>query len=150
MRWQVSRVRLQPVVGLRLDTAERGGLTETGAGALSLRVQDGDVTSLRGTVGLRADSTLELGTGYSLTPALRVRWSHELGDEGVQTTSAFAGNPGAGFGQASARPGRDGVDVSVGLNLQMPNGVSAFASYAAESRGNVSGQVVSGGLRYAW
>jgi hypothetical protein len=146
----VSRFCLQPVVALRLDTAARGGLTGTGAGAPSLRVQDGNVTSLRGTVGLRADSTFELGTGYSLSPALLVRWSHELDDAGVRTTSAFADNPNVRFGQASARSGRDGVDVSVRLNLQMPSGVSILASYAAESCGNVSGRADSGGLRYAW
>jgi uncharacterized protein with beta-barrel porin domain len=97
MRWQVSRFCLQRVVALRLDTAARGGLTETGAGAPSLRVQDGNVTSLRGTVGLRADRTVELGTGYSLSPALLV---HELGDAGVRTTSGFADNPMC----ASAKP----------------------------------------------
>jgi outer membrane autotransporter protein len=142
--------RFQPVLGLRLDTASRGGLTETGAGALSLSVADGDVSSVRATAGIRADRTFALAEGWSLTPSLRVRYSHELGDDGLSTSAAFSGNGLARFQQATARPGRSGGDASVGFDLRMPSGVSAFANYTAEARGNLSGHAATGGIRYSW
>ena len=148
--YSLAGFRIQPAVGLQLDTASRGGLTETGAGALSLRTEDGDVASLRGSLGFRVERSFRLAEGWGLAPALRIRYSHEFADDGTSTDAAFVGGSGSRFRQASAHLGRDGGDLQLGLNLNMPSGVSSFVNYVAEARGNMTGQAVTGGLRYNW
>ncbi|MBI0534367.1 hypothetical protein D9599_02115 [Roseomonas sp. KE2513] len=149
-RLDVGPVRVTPSVGIRYDSVRHDSLTENGGSVLSLSVRGSDMTSVRATAGLRADTALSLGGGVVLTPSVRILAWQELGDDGVSTTSSFVGAPGAAMKAASAATGRTGFLGGAGLNLSLPNGLSAFANYAAETRGNASGQVFTGGVRYSW
>ncbi|WP_160299806.1 hypothetical protein [Belnapia sp. F-4-1] len=52
------------------------------------------------------------------------------------------------MGPASARNGRDGAVV--GTDLELPNGLVAYANYGAQLRDDTTAQAITGGLRFAW
>jgi fibronectin-binding autotransporter adhesin len=142
--------RLQPGIGLRFDELSRDRLTESGARALSLSVEDSQASSVRATIGMRGETSVALGDEYRLLPNLRVHYAHELGDVGVGTTSRFAGAPMTPMVAETARSGRDGVLLGLGSNLELPGGMVAFVGYDADLRQNVTSQAVTGGLRWNW
>ncbi len=149
-RYDVAGIRLQPEFGLRFDEMGRNGLTETAGGAVSLAVRSDTATSARAILGVRMQTSFDLGNGYGLAPNARLHYAHELADETTKTTAAFTGAPSVAMVNTSAKSGRDAGIVGIGATLNMPFGVAAYANYAAEMRRNVTGQAFTGGLRFAW
>jgi autotransporter-associated beta strand protein len=137
--------RLQPGIGLRFDQLTRDRLTESGAQALSLSVEDSQASSLRATIGLRGETSVALGEEYRLLPNIRAHYAHELSDVGVATTTSFNGATMTPMVVETARGGRDGVLLGLGSNLELPGGVVAFIGYDANLRQNVASQAVTGG-----
>ncbi|MBL6078137.1 autotransporter outer membrane beta-barrel domain-containing protein [Belnapia sp. T18] len=141
--------RLQPSIGLRYKELGRNQLTESGGGALALAVRSDELSSLRSMAGARIERRFDLGNGYRLTPAGRLFWTHELSDVTTSTTAAFV-NRGAAMRTTSAKSGRDGAVVGIGTNLELPNGLVAYANYGAQVRDNTTAQAITAGLRFAW
>ncbi|MFC0411010.1 autotransporter outer membrane beta-barrel domain-containing protein, partial [Roseomonas elaeocarpi] len=149
-RFEFANWRVQPGVGLRVDTIDRDALTERGASVLSLRVGDDSATSLRGTVGFRAEARLRLAEGYDFLPNIRAHYAHDFADVTTTTSAAFTGAPDTGIRLASARTGRDGALLGAGFAVSLPVGASLYANYSADLRSNASAQSVTGGLRWSW
>ncbi len=149
-RYEVSGIRLQPEFGFRFDEMGRGALTETAGGAVSLAVRSDSATSARAILGIRAQTSFDLGDGYGLSPNARLHYAHELADDTTRTTANFTGAPSAAMVNTSAKAGRDAGIVGVGASLSMPYGIAAYANYAAEVRRNVTGQAFTGGFRFNW
>ncbi len=144
--WQVV-----PVAGLRVDQATAGGVTEGGAGALSLRIGGQDVVNVRSQVGARFATTLPLVPGYTLSPSAKLLWSHEFADDGASTTQAFSGGVASvPVSVRTARGGRDGAVAGVGVALSTPLGATVFVDYTADARTNAFSQVAAGGLSIGW
>ncbi|MCW8086003.1 autotransporter outer membrane beta-barrel domain-containing protein [Sabulicella glaciei] len=143
--------RLEPSLALRLDRVDRAGATETGAGSLGLRVQGGDMLSVRSVLGMTVSRRLDLPwDGMSVAPSLRAGWAHEFADASATTRAALLGAPDAGFRVASTRLGRDAALLGAGVRLSLRPGVSLFLDYASEWRSNLSAQTVSGGVRMSF
>jgi uncharacterized protein with beta-barrel porin domain len=140
--------RIEPFVGLRVDTLSRGSSTEQGAGAFDESIDSGSVTAVRSTIGVRAETTVSLG-GVRLIPSASLAWAHELGDVSTTTHAGFAGTP-AVMSLPSRNGGRDAAVPSVGLNVPISESVSVYARYSADLRQDATSQSFSGGLRWTW
>ena len=150
-QYQVSGWNLTPSLGIRVDQLNRDGVTERGAGALSLGVRSDDVTSARTMVGGRASTSLQLGEGYTLTPSARLYLAHEFGDANTMTTASFsngASTPAMAF--RTAPVGRTGAVGGFGASLSVPGGAEIYLNYGADVRSNANTQALSGGVRFTW
>jgi autotransporter-associated beta strand protein len=149
-RLSLGRVSLRPDVAISLDQLGRGNLQEAGAGPVSLSVRGDRLTSLRASLGVRAETSFALAPGYRLTPSATLQLAHELGDVTTTTTASFAGVPAQPIAVQSARTGRDGALVGFGTALALPGRVAIYATYAADLRSHLTSQVLQGGVRLAW
>lgn len=104
--WAVNdKVTLTPTVGLEVNHYQQDGYTETGAGPLSMTVDEQSATRVRSVVGGKVASRFALDGGAILKPSVHVFWRHEFKNSGIDTTSTFTGG-GASFltpGQKLAR-----------------------------------------------
>ena len=142
---------LTPEVGLRVDNVNRGGLTETGAYGVSLKVHDGSATSAMSTLGGRASTSMVMGDAYIVSFNGRLAWAHEFADANTITNAAFvSGAADPTMAIRTARVGRDGAEGGVGVNVKLPSGINLFANYGADVRTNTSSQTASLGLRFNW
>ncbi|MXP64901.1 autotransporter domain-containing protein [Roseomonas sp. M0104] len=141
---------LQPGLGFRIDSVNRDGATESGAGVLGLKVDSESVTASRSTLGLRASTGLPLSSGMVLTPAVRLQWAHEFGDVATSTDATLIGVSSVPVQTATAATGRDRLLGGLGASLTISPQASLYLNYSVDLRSNYTGQAVGGGLRWAW
>lgn len=149
--YQVNRFTLTPLVGMRVDQTNRGSLTESNAGALSLAVGASQATSVMSNFGGRASTTFGLDGGYQMSMTGRLFWGHEFGDITTVTTATFTGgmaDPAMAF--QSARIGRDGALGGLDMDVRAPNGLVFFADAGADVRSNYESYSATAGVRFNW
>lgn len=118
-------VVLGPFAGLRYAHATIDGYTESGAGPLSLSVEEQEASSLVGSLGARVGALVELG-GAALFPSLRASWEHEFEDDPERLTAGLAGNRSS----IEIGPGdRDWVSFGAGLDLRLGGTLFLTAEY---------------------
>ena len=93
---------LTPMAGLEWNRLTQNGYTETGAGALSLTVQDASASRVRSLLGVSVSTRTELANGVKLTPSAHLNWRHDLRNDGLNSTASFTGG-----GAAFVAPGQD-------------------------------------------
>ncbi len=142
--------QLQPSIALRHDALSRGRLTEQGGSVLSLTVEDSQLTRLRATAGLRADTVVSLGDGYQLRPMVRLHLAQELEDGAARTTSAFGAAAGTAMVARSAERGRTAALGGLGAELSLPAGFTLVAGYSGTVQDNVSSHAGNVGVRFQW
>lgn len=149
-RYEVDSVTVQPELGLRGDQLGRSALTESGAQSASLQVAGAGYTSARSLLGVRVQKAFELEQGYRVVPSARLYWAHEFADDGVSTSAAFTGAPQASMVSASARAGRDSAVIDLGVMVQTPWRLSAYAAVAVDAGRMTTGPAFQAGLQWAW
>lgn len=144
-QWQ--GIDLEPRAFLRWDRLSRGESTETGAGALNLRVESQDADALRAGIGLRASRGFTLADGLRLQPELRLGYARELQDGLGASTHSLGG---AAFQVKSPQGGRDLLTGGIGLTAFRGEGFAVVADYdGARSERGVD-HVLTLGLRLVW
>lgn len=93
---------LTPVAGLEWNRLKQDSYTETGAGALSMTVQDASASRVRSMLGVSVSTRTELANGIKLMPSAHVNWRHDLQNDGLNSTASFTGG-----GAAFVTPGQD-------------------------------------------
>lgn len=128
------------------DYIERSGFAETGADALALIVQRGNLSTPRVLVGGDADLDRLLGdTGWA--PTATLAWAHDFGETAGRTDAALAGAPSATFSTFSSRTGHDAVLAGLRVSKTIGETFDVFAGYSVEARARSTSHVVSAGLR---
>lgn len=91
-----------PMAGLEWNRLKQDGYTETGAGALSMTVQDESASRVRSVLGVRVSTETGLSNGVKLAPSAHLNWRHEFRNDGLNSTASFTGG-----GAAFVTPGQD-------------------------------------------
>ena len=139
-----------PSVGLNLTHVVNAAYTETGAGALNLRVNPEDITIAKAFLGGRYHSSVKTADG-SFTPEVRARLLYDMAGDDGSSTNTFTGG-GAAFNS-------NGVDVvefsaSLGAGLaytpSFDEGMNLSVNYDWETKTNYNGHNASFTLNYAF
>lgn len=120
---------LEPQASLQYSSAELRSLTETGADALNLHVEDAAADSLRTYVGGRLARRFMLKSGAVLTPFLHAHWVHEHLREGDFFHANLDGGAGPGFRYILADPAQNSLYGGAGLNLWSRKGLNIHVDY---------------------
>ena len=125
---------LAPFIGLEYSYLDRDGFTESGAGVLNLSVDGNTEEFFTGIIGFQYAGRIEVGDTLRLTPAVRIAYARQFGDESATTTSSFAALPGATFTTTGAERGENSVRLGLGLELgpQLSNRWSVYARYLGD------------------
>jgi outer membrane autotransporter protein len=138
--------RVTPLVGLQSVTATRGTFTESGAGAIDLRVSGATVASVRGLVGVQVEHAVQVGLEQPLGLSLRASWSYEFADASRTVAAGFVGTPGAGFTVSGAPAPRSAAQLGAAVTLPL-RGVDLFVRYDGMIGAGYSVNGGSAGLR---
>jgi outer membrane autotransporter protein len=90
--FDISGMRLGPVIGLRYAKVEMNGFTETGDPVLTLNVQDQETDSLIGSAGLELRGELEVG-GLAVQPYAQAAVEREFAGDGRTVRYALTAAP---------------------------------------------------------
>jgi outer membrane autotransporter protein len=104
---------------------------ETGAGPMSLLVNDNDVERERGSLAAQIDWNLNTTT----IPYLRASWGHEFGDDDVETIASFNGTS-AQFTTAEEVMDTDGFTAGFGLNIVNEGSLEGSFGYDYSENGD--------------
>ena len=127
-----QNLTLTPMAGLEWNHLDPDSYTETGAGPLSMHVQDVSADRLRSAVGAKLGTEKEWG-GYAWRPTVTLLWRYEFLNDGIDSTSTFTGG-GATFttpGQTLERNTFNvGAQVAVSKSKRFALTVRADADFA--------------------
>lgn len=143
-------LEVTPYLRLRAAAVFQDGVSETGAGALNLVVQEQEVSSVRGILGGRLDWLVPLADERPLRLALQAGWAHEYADPTRDVTVGLAGQPGGGYTVQGAEPARDSAVLGLGARLSAGPGIDLSARYDAEIAAGDAAHSVSLGLAVSW
>jgi outer membrane autotransporter protein len=139
-----------PSVGLNLTHVVNSAYTETGAGALNLRVDAEDITIAKAFLGGRYHANIKNSEG-TFTPELRAKLLYDMAGDDGSSSSTFTGG-----GAAFNVKGLDVVEfaTSVGFGLgytpDFDQGVNLSLNYDAELKENFTGHSANFTLKYAF
>lgn len=136
-----------PTLGLQYTHLDVDGYSETGLPGANLTVNSSDADSLRSRLGARAGYAIQCG-GLTFTPHLAASWQHEFLEQSRGITSAFSDAGAGSFTVQTANASRDSALVDVGLDAQIDQNWTVFASYTAQAgQDNYFGQSVEAGVK---
>ena len=143
--WDAGTWSITPQGSLEYVRLDQDSFTESGAGALNLRVDSRAYDSFRSSVGGRWEGRYELG-GPTLRPNVHAAWVHEFLDDDREVSARFAGTQGR-FVVAGEEADRDRARMGAGVRLDFGKTVAGLLDYEAEFDGNDStDHGVSGGV----
>ncbi|HVH79092.1 MAG TPA: autotransporter outer membrane beta-barrel domain-containing protein, partial [Stellaceae bacterium] len=148
LREHVERFLIEPSADLGFDHVDHAAYTESGT--LGLAVGGNSVDSLRLGLGVRAQTAIAIGDGYTLRPEARLRFEHHALDEQPVGAGAFAAEPLFPFTIAGVKPGREAGIAGAGLTLDHGPALALYADYTAELRTRETVQAVLAGVRIRW
>jgi uncharacterized protein with beta-barrel porin domain len=142
------------IAGLAWGGYQQNGFTESGGGALNLRVSGNTANSLLGTLGLEfASSPIPLSKNnvQSITPRLALAYQVDALANTSSTkslTSSFVDAPSAGsFSTQGENGGANAFTVAGGFDLQLSKNASLYAMVSYEVQSNASQLGYGGGIR---
>lgn len=136
-----------PFIAMQGIIVFQNSLTESGAGAINLDVQDQTTASARSVVGAELSHGLPMGLSAPLLLTLRAGWGHEFADVSRTISASFVGLPGAGFTVNGVPVPRDAAVVGIGASLAIRQSVDLFLRYDGTLASRASMQAGSAGLR---
>jgi uncharacterized protein with beta-barrel porin domain len=139
---------LTPIAGLQVVSAMQGAFTESGAGAIDLRLGSQTTASVQGLLGAELTQSFVLGTG-ALQAALRLAWGHDFADVDRDIDASFAGLPSAAFTVEGVRAPRDVAVIGVGLSVPVET-MQLFLRYDGSVAANYGVHSGTLGLRVAF
>ena len=140
-----ANVSVTPYAALDYVYAQVDGFSETG-GFGALAVSSASTNSLQTTLGVRLTSRIAMASG-TLTPELRLGWSHEFLDASQQITAALVGVPGSNFTSTGILFGRDAALIGAGFAMELSPDAKVFVDYDGRLGSRLQEHSVSGGLR---
>lgn len=143
-RVDLSNVVLRPFVGLTAQAQHQNAFSESSDFGLILPAQN--YSKLTTAVGTWITTTVQAGE-FTLTPAAKLAWAHDLRDTTLTTEAALFDAP---FAISMADPGRDAAVVGLKLGASKNQHLGVFASYTGEFRRNANVQQLAGGVRVNW
>ena len=143
--FDLGRMRVGPVIGLRYARVELDGFTETGDPVLTLNVQDQETDSLLGTAGVELRGDLEVG-GLAVQPYAQAALQQEFAGDGRTVRYALTAAPTiVNQWVLPARPDDLHGRVAGGVNLEL-GGAFSLQLNGATTVGADQGEDVSGFL----
>jgi uncharacterized protein YhjY with autotransporter beta-barrel domain len=118
---------LTPIAGMQAVSAAQGGFTESGAGAIDLRVESRTTSSVRSVLGAELTQRFAVGAA-ALQATLRLAWAHDFAATGRSIVASFAGLPGAAFTVQGVRAPQDLAVIGIGLSVPV-GGFDLFLRY---------------------
>lgn len=145
MPWAANdKVTLTPSAGLEVNHFRQDGYTESGAGPLSMVVNEQSATRVRSVLGGKVASKFALSGGAVLKPSVHAYWRHEFKNGGVNTTSTFTGG-GATFLTPGQKLARNTLNIGGSLVYEKSETFSLSLQLDGERAphyGSASGQIV--------
>jgi outer membrane autotransporter protein len=148
---RIGAFQLEPVASLSWGRYERGSFGESGAGAISLEIDDETIDSLLGGLGLRAHARFPVSETTWFSPELFANWLHEFGDDEREFRARFAGaSVDAPFTILGAEVDRDSLLGGFRLMSVSTQGASAELSYTALWNQQQLEHALSLGFQLVW
>ncbi len=147
----LTRLGLQPYVGLQYLYTGTDAFDETGDNPYRLETDSSDVNSLRSNLGIRLARQVcrvKRGTMFAYG---NVSWMHEFLDADCVMASKWgvSGNPST-FGVVGNSLGRDWAVLGVGLDWNLRQNLSVFGSYDLQVNGYQTLNIGNIGARIQW
>ena len=120
---------LSPYVAAQMMNFHHGAFDETGAGTIGLRIASENVTSIRSTLGLAAEKSLDLGSAGEVTLHLGAAWEREFGDRILSSKAAFLAAPSQSFTVTGITQDKDTANVVGGLTAALTGNVNVSLRY---------------------
>ncbi len=146
----MGRVNIQPYASLQFIRQYWDGYTETGAGALNLKVEDSSNNSLRSTFGIRSSFSLETESDAPNTLELRAGWSHEFEGEGSRVARLAGDMSNSRFVINSRALPRDSAVLGVSLISTPKDNITLLTEINGEFNSEQYDISAVVGVRYEW
>ncbi|MCF6179787.1 MAG: autotransporter outer membrane beta-barrel domain-containing protein, partial [Geopsychrobacter sp.] len=146
---KIQQWLVQPFAALNYSYLDEEGFSETGAGVLSLRVENRSTESLVSDLGGRLARVFDTSTGI-LTAELSASWNYDFSIDDQIIIASFAGAPGGSFAIRGRKPERNGVLFGFSLNSISNSGVYASLQFNKEYRKEYQSLSTMGTLRIAF
>ncbi len=148
MPFDVSdRLTITPYAGLQVSRIHQDSYTEKGAGVLSLNVSSESVTRVRGLLGTKFGTEMQINEETVLYPSLHVGYRHEFREEGINATTSFTGGGGTFTTQGQAI---NRNVVTLGANLDIRRNENFDLSLQLEAEGASGYRAYSGQITGTW
>jgi uncharacterized protein with beta-barrel porin domain len=139
-----------PTLGGQYTHLSVDGFTESGGCSSDLAVNRESADSFRSRLGGHVSYEEKSGS-ILLTPFLDASWQHEFLDDSRGITSSFSDLGGGQFTVYTPSPGRESALLSTGLNIDINQMMTVFASYQVQiDPTDYFGQSVLAGLKLAF
>ncbi len=146
---RIGPFSIGPEVDLRYAHVFVQDYTESGAGSLSLHVDDQNADSLVVSVGGYATYEAHFD-GWLLVPFAGAAWQYELLDDDRSITAGFAGASGSPFVIATDNPERGAVDLAAGVTAVLGHRTTLYLDYNALFNDELTAHTVRGGVRLSF
>lgn len=118
-----------PFAGMSLLYSDFGSWSETGAGPLSLKVDDLSSFSTVANIGAGATKRFSMGSSGSIAPQLRMAYNRRIGPDHASVNAAFAENGAYVFRTQGEEYGRDWISLAPSITASLPHSWMLQASY---------------------
>lgn len=134
----LQSIALEPFAGLAFVHLNTDGFTESGTTGVGL--SGGSSSSNVGytTLGLRAATSLAVGSGMTLTPHASAAWQYAFGDTSPTAQLSLTALPGASFTVAGVPLAQNTALVEAGLDLFLTPQARIGATYVGQFGDNVT------------
>jgi outer membrane autotransporter protein len=144
---KVSRLVVTPVISLAYSSLWVDGFTESGAGALNLRVSSQNATSLQTGVGAKVAAPLKAGS-VTVVPQAYATYQHEYSNSS-RSLDARLSQVGNTFSFQTDNPHRNFAVAGANVSILTQKNLKVQLDYNAEvGRGNYTAHCVSAGVRW--
>ncbi len=118
-----------PYAGMSLLYADFGKWSETGAGPLSLSVDDLSSFEAILNVGAGVTKRFAMGNAGSIAPAFRMAYNRRIGPNHTSVDAAFAENGAYSFKTSGETYGQDWISIAPSVTASLPRSWMLQASY---------------------
>ena len=144
---KVSRLVVTPAVSLAYSSLWVDGFTESGAGALDLKVSPQNATSLQTGVGGKVAAPWQRGS-VRVVPQVYATYQHESSNSSPGLDARLS-QGGSTFTFQTENPGRNFAVVGANVTMSTQKNLQVQIDYNAEvGRGNYTAHYLNAGLRY--
>ncbi|HSD96253.1 MAG TPA: hypothetical protein VLB06_03825 [Sulfuricaulis sp.] len=145
--YKVSGWTWEPFASLQYSSLQEDSFDETGAGAVSLHMDERRTQYFASDLGLRFRRMLERANGI-LVPELSLAWNYNFNVDNTLITASFTGAPNSAFTVQGQDIERNGARLGGGVAYVNRKGLTSAMYYAAELRNGYTAQALTGEIRY--
>ena len=120
---------VSPYLAAQVMDFHHGAYDETGAGTIGLHIAGERVTSVRSTLGVSAERTVEFGSGAEITFHAGAAWEREFGDRILSSRAAFLASPTDTFEITGITQDRNTANVVGGFKAALTHGLDLALRY---------------------